>query len=447
MEKYGGWGVIVFLSLLPLPFWSAVNLNEFTTAYGFWGNLGKIFGIIGFVLYALNLVLALRKKWLEYFFEGLNRVYIAHHITGGLALVFVLFHPLFLAIRLIEIKTLETFVDAAKYLLPRGVDTSLSYAEVERAVSINAGIIAFLGMVVLLILTFYVKLPYRIWLFTHRFLGVAFAFAVLHIAFIESDTSQSSFLKWYLVFLGIAGLAAFLYRTVFGKIAVRKALYQVDRIVVNGPMTAMELLPVGKPIKFDSGQFIFINFRSVDGVLDEVHPFSVASGRDEKKLRLYIKSLGDFTSTVNRIRAGSIAEVEGAFGKFSPAKYGYSKQIWIAGGIGITPFLSMVRNLIDTPEEVYLFYSVNKATEMVESKLLHEHWPATFPNFHFVPFISEERNGAFLNAQFIEETVGTLNDRQIFICGPPPMMKSMRGQLKAKGVKNKDIHSEEFSMS
>jgi predicted ferric reductase len=434
-QKYGGWIIIAFLTLLPLPFWSAVNQTGFGDAYGFFGNLGKIFGLIGFVLYALNLVLALRRKWLENFFEGLNRVYIAHHITGGLALLFVAFHPLFLAVRLIEFKSLATFTEAAKFLLPRTVDTSQSYAGVERAVSLNAGIIAFVGMVVLLILTFFVKLPYRIWLYTHRFLGVAFAFSIMHVFLIKSDTSQSIFLKYYMITIGIIGLAAFLYRTVFGKMFIRKAFYQIDKIEVNGPMTAMELKPTGKPIAFEPGQFVFISFKSDDGITDEVHPFSIASGKNEDRLRLYIKALGDFTSTVSFLKPGTIAEVEGAFGKFSPARYGVAPQVWIAGGIGITPFLSMARSLADLPQQIYLIYSVNKTSELVETDLLKNYLPENYKNFKFIPYVAEEQGGKFLTVDYIKEAVDGFVGKQVFVCGPPA------------GVKNRDIHSEEFSMS
>src|SRR4051812_3481389 len=96
LERHIGWFIVVGVTAIPVagwllnahPVWSTANwLLAFS-------NLGKIFGIIGFMFFALNLVFSLRKRWLERLFGGLNRVYIAHHLTGGIALILLCFHPL-----------------------------------------------------------------------------------------------------------------------------------------------------------------------------------------------------------------------------------------------------------------------------------------------------------------------------------------------------------------
>jgi predicted ferric reductase len=450
LEKYGGWILITLFSLVPVVLWAQINnlSVEFSSSYSTFSALGKITALIGYVLYAVNLLLAVRRRWLERFFQGLNRVYIAHHITGGLALAFLAFHPLFLATRYIDSNLVSSFGEAAKFLLPRIVDTNLSYLEVQEALAINAGMIAFLGMVFLLVLTFFVKLPYNFWLFTHRFLGVAFIFSALHILFINSDTTQSALLKYYLVAWSIIGLGAFLYRTVFGSIFVRREPYKISKVAVSGPLVQLELSPMGRPIVFKPGQFIFIRFlwNESSGIAREVHPFSIASGESEPNLRLYVKSLGDYTSSLSKIEEGSVAEIEGAFGRFVPARYGTAPQVWIAGGIGITPFLSMARSLQQMPQHIYLVYSVATRSEMVEENILADFLPKNFSNFTFIPYITDEQNGKFLNADFISDKVEGYNGKEIFLCGPPPMMKSMRAQLKVLGVKNSKIHSEEFAM-
>jgi predicted ferric reductase len=452
LEKYGGWLLIFISCLIPIIFWfNTVEVGaEFSSAYGVFSSLGRLFGLIGFVLYAINLLLAVRHRWLENFFQGLNRVYIAHHITGGIALAFLVFHPFFLAVRYLDIKLIESFADAAKFLWPRGIDTSLSYLEVQDAVSINAGIIAFWGMVVLLILTFFVKLPYRLWLFTHRFLGVAFLFALLHIVTIDSDTTQSALLKWYLILWGFVGISAFLYRSIFGNIFIRRSPHTVSKVMVNGPVTMIELKPIGKPIVFKPGQFIFIRFlwSKEKGIIPEAHPFSIASAPQEDGLRLYVKALGDFTSGLKTLKEGTVAEIEGAFGRFTPARYGMASQVWIAGGIGITPFLSMARSLQQIPQKIFLIYSVSTRSEMVEASVLESFLPKNFSNFVFIPYITDEQDGKFLTADIVESKVdGGFADKEIFLCGPPVMMSAMRSQIRSKGIPGRKIHSEEFVMS
>lgn len=449
-ERYGGWILIGLFCLIPVILWLIVNdlSYAFADSYSVFSTFGKLTGLIGYILFAVNMLLALRKQWLEHFFEGLNRVYIAHHITGGLSLVLLVFHPLFLALRYINNQMPGTVGEAAKFLWPRVLDTTLSFSEVQQAASINAGIIAFWGMVVLLILTFFIKLPYRIWLFTHRFLGVAFLFSLFHTITIESDTTQSMMLKVYLILWGIIGIIAFVYRTLLGNILVRKSVYKVVRVIVNGPMTMIELMPLKRPITFKAGQFLFISFFFSDalGISTETHPFSIASGPQENGLRLYVKALGDYTENIKNLQVGTVAEVEGAFGRFVPANYGNKTQVWIGGGIGVTPFLSMARSIYSYPQKIYLIYSVATRSEMVEEVVLKQFLPERFPNFVFIPYVTDEMGGAFLNATFIDQQVGGLQDKEIFICGPPVMMKSLRSQMRDMGVKNSTIHSEEFTM-
>ena len=450
MERFGGWLLIGIFSVIPIIMWMASTdlAYAFSDPYSTFSSIGKILGFVGYVLFSINMLLAVRRQWLERFFEGLNRVYIAHHITGGISLAFLLFHPFFLALRYIDTKLVETFGEAAKFLLPQSMDADASFYAFQQAASINAGIVAFWGMVVLLILTFFIKLPYRIWLMTHRFLGVAFLFSLFHIVTVSSYSNESMLMKVYLVGWGVVGIGAFVYRTLLGNILVKRSVYKVVRVIVDGPMTMIEIMPVKRPISFKAGQFIFIRFyfAEVAGITTEAHPFSIASGPQENGMRLYVKALGDYTRQIAQLPTGTVAEVEGAFGRFIPAHYGSKDQVWIGGGIGVTPFLSMARSIYSYPQKVYLIYSVATKSEMVEEAVLREFLPEKFPNFVFIPYITDEQGGVFLGADFIEQQVGGLGDKEIFICGPPVMMKSLRKQIRAKGIKNSTIHSEEFTM-
>jgi len=451
LGRYGGWILIWIFCLIPVGVFFAVR--PISTSYGTWydvfANLGRILGIVGFVLYAINMLLAVRKRWLEHLFGGLNRVYIAHHITGGIALAFLVFHPLFLAIRYIEVGSLVSLQAAAKQLLPKGADMAGSFPAIQENLTLDAGIIAFWGMVVLLIMTFFVRLPYRIWLFTHRFLGVAFLFAGLHVLFISSDVKRSPFLFTYMAVWIVIGLAAFVYRTLLGNILVRRAPYKVDKVaVVAGNTIAVEMSAIEKPIDFVPGQFVFARFlwSGADGISKEAHPFSIASAPGEKTLRLYMKALGDYTTSLKHLQVGTIAEIEGAFGKFSYTHYGDVPQVWVGGGIGVTPFLSMARSLKADSPQIDMFYSVVKKEELVDQQALDTFLPNHYSQFKYHTYISEEQKG-FLTGKYIEDKIGSLQGREIFICGPPPMMKSMRAQLRKMGIPNHKIHTEEFSMS
>lgn len=449
-ERFGGWILIIIIIAIPVAVWYTMNpISEMLASpQSAFYYFGKLFSIIGFVLFALNFVLSTRAKWLEYFFGGLNRVYTTHHIIGGLALCFIAFHPMLLALNYIELSNFTSIRDVATFLLPKSMDLSLPFATLVQNAASNAGSIAYVGMVVLLVITFFVKLPYQIWLFTHKFLGVAFLLACLHTLLISSDVSRNNFLFYYMLAISVIGLLSYTYRTILGNIIIRRAKYKiVSTEIVSGNTLVTELEAIGKTIDFKPGQFVFVRFKSDDNIMisGESHPFSIASSPKEKNLRFYIKALGDYTKTLDKLQSGQIAELEGAFGKFSYSNYPDKSQIWIAGGIGVTPFLGMARNISDSSPQIDMYYCVNKSSELVEQDYLKDELPVSNTSFKYHSYIYEEKQ-SFLTAEQVKNDVGDLRGKEIFICGPDKMMKSLRMQFRKLGVPNSKIHSEEFSL-
>lgn len=262
--KFTGWTLTAILCLLPVIFWFSIHsVSDF-----FSGNftslmldLGRITGLIGMVMYALNLIYATRLRIFENLFGGLNRVYIAHHVLGGLALIFLCLHPLFLALRYATTSMRE----AAMLLIPHDlVPISALFDkahelnfDVTQQWSIFLGIIAFWGLVVLMIFTFFIKLPYKVWLFSHKFLGFAFFLAGLHVFFISSDTSENGLLRYYILGLSALGLLAFIYRTLMPRVLVRTYKYYVDKVVVSGgSVTQLKMRPVKLAMHYKPGQFV-----------------------------------------------------------------------------------------------------------------------------------------------------------------------------------------------
>lgn len=451
LERWGGWTLVGLLTAIPVVRWlMLVPLNDrFIGSYGWFTSLGRVAGLIGFMFFAINLLLSIRKRFLEDFFGGLNRVYIAHHILGGLAFIFILLHPLLLSLRYIELQSLVTVRDAAHFLLPRSINFNASFPEVVQASAINDGIIGFVGLTGLLIIAFFVKLPYRVWLVTHKFIGLAFLFTGLHVLFVVSDITDDRFLRLYIGLWVVIGLSCYVYRTLLGAIFVRRIPYKVDEVkLLSDDVVTVAMHPVDRRLDFQAGQFVFVRFLWAEqmGISREAHPFSIATTPTADGIRLYMKSLGDFTRELRRLKPGVIAEIEGAFGRFLPARYVSGEQIWIAGGIGITPFLATARSFTADSPPVTLFYAALTKSEMLDRDALEHFLPRTYPQFRYVPFLSSVQK-SHLTASKVEEVVGDVHGKEIFICGPPPMMKALRTQFKASGVPGSKIHTEEFAMS
>lgn len=454
IEHLLGWGATIVLCLVPMYLW--FQIHPFATIQGFPAimlALGRVTGLVGMVMYALNLVYATRIKLLEYWFGGLNRVYIAHHMLGGLALIFLSFHPLFLALRYIK----SSLMQAALMLLPNGLlplsalfNTKADlHPIVLEQWAIFIGFIAFWGMVALLLITFFIHIPYRIWLWTHKLLGVMFFLGGLHVLLITSDTSKNGPLRYYILGMTILGLLAYIYRTIFGRIIVRKFKYSVDQVLVEGGnVTHFIMRPLAKVMPYKPGQFVFIRFLNAQryGISTEWHPFSISSSPKEQILRLSVKGLGDYTNKLAAVPTGTVAEIEGAYGRFGYSQSKNKQQIWIGGGIGITPFISMAKDLPQGEYQIDLYYAVRTASEVIDWRALYDVAQIHAGKFRVVPFVGDQQGG-HLSADYIEKISGPVKGKDIFICGPPSMMKSLRQQFRDKGVPGTHIHSEEFGMA
>jgi predicted ferric reductase len=159
---------------------------------------------------------------------------------------------------------------------------------------------------------------------------------------------------------------------------------------------------------------------------------------------LTVKNLGDYTADLKQLLSGSIARVEGPFGRFSFLEVSGRKQIWVAGGIGITPFLSMARSLKDHPGyQVHLFYCTNTRQEAV---LLDELYEIGRANSQLKVISHCSDVSGRIDAVVISRECGGLDDCEIFICGPAPMMKSLKDQFIRSDVSPARLHSEEFAL-
>ena len=420
--------IIVILALIPIVEWFLMepmsfrffDLNSITT------SLGQITGLLGMILFSLNLILSNRSRFFDRMFGGLHYFYNYHKQLGMISFCMILFHPLLLMVKYLA----NSVQSAALFLLP-GTDFA-----------ITTGIIALLLMIILLVITIYTKIKYHIWRFSHKFMVVVFVFAIIHTMFVSSDISNDMFLRYYIFTFAFVGLLLGAYRSFLRKIFNKDFEFKVVKVnILNNSVAEIEIEPVDRKMEFRSGQFIFIRFVGV-GISSEPHPFSIASFTGDDNLKIVIKSLGDYTSTINRLTPGMLARVEGPFGSFYENNNSVKKEIWIAGGVGITPFLSMARSIGNINHNIDLCYCLKNPSEAV---LLNELNAISVLNnkFRVFPWYSETQG--FINGDIIEKGSSGLMDTDIYICGPLPFMRILQNQFISKGVDKANIHFEEFN--
>jgi predicted ferric reductase len=245
----------------------------------------------------------------------------------------------------------------------------------------------------------------------------------------------------------------------------RYAVVAVNRL--DDFVTEIVMEPRAKPLAYQPGQFVFVSFRSPElrarqravdislqrqvfsiragEVTNQFHPFSITSAPDEPELRITVKAIGDYTSALRRLEHGAEAIVEGPFGSFSNAGLAQPQQIWAAGGIGVTPFLSMARSFQDrdgTP--VHFYYCVERPDE---AHFLDELRAIAARRGDFeVTVVSRDPDG-FLTADRLAAENPELASSDVLICGPPAMITNLRAQLVGRGLPERQFHAEEFGFA
>jgi predicted ferric reductase len=417
-----GWWIIIALSLIPVLF--ILPGLSFSVS-----RIGDILGLTGFSMFAVVIILSGRIKFIEKFFNGVNDGYTAHHFFGGLAFVLLLFHPLLLAYDYL----LVSVQAAAIFLLP-SADWTQTF-----------GTIALAVMIATLVITFYMKIRYQVWKFSHKFMGLAFGFAFFHVFFIGGDISLNNGLKIYLFVLSLIAIIIYLYRSLFSSFLVKTYRYVVEDIKpFEDKIWEVSLKPAhGKAIKFKPGQFAFVKFSSK--VLSrEAHPFSFSSF-DGESLKIAIKEAGDYTKKVGGLTKGDTADIEGPFGIFSFKNIKNENQIWIAGGVGITPFLSMLRSLGEKDRDYKIdFYFSVKDKSCLAFKDEIESIARINKNLNVI-FWTTDTNG-FISAEKIKSQTTSLMQRDILICGPGVMMSTLKKQFLNLGFEKGNLHTEEFKL-
>jgi predicted ferric reductase len=296
---------------------------------------------------------------------------------------------------------------------------------------------------VLVAVSFLRWIPTRWWRWSHKFLVLPFAFASWHFYTATKPYANDSLWgAWFAGFM-VLGLGAWVYRVVWRDVVRRGRQYRVSNVSIAGDVAEIALAPVGTSLRYKAGQFVFLKF-GVKG-MSEPHPFTIASTPDESELRFFIKNLGDWTDALgHRIQVGARVEVEGPYGALPvmperPA----SEILWIAGGVGITPFLGAAcsRELGDGPIP-HLFYCVRYRQDAVALRELEN----AAREGRIVLHVHASSEGHRLSSDDIAAVVGPngLEHAHVVMCGPDGLVKSMRTAVRGLGARH--VHVEGFDI-
>lgn len=410
-------GILLILAAFGVP---AYWFTELAAQHGPSPMISQYLGATAIVVMAIAQLLATRIGLLERIFGPLDRMYVLHKWLGIGAVAALVLH------------------DAIGAKAGRsGPKTFLSNLGKEM------GEQAYHGLLILVAASLITLVPYRLWYWSHKLIGAVFAVGVLHFALVRKPFALTDPVAIYILSFGVLGIVCWLYTLLpFGRNLARHR-YRVRAVQRAGDAIAVTLEPLRRGLGHRPGQFAFLSF-DVAG-MRETHPFTISSApAEDRSLRFSIKPLGDFTRRLERtVRPGQSVRVSGPHGRFLRTK-AKGPEVWIAGGIGVAPFVAWAGALPADAGPIHMFYCVRglaAAAHLDELRATAARVPG------FVLHVIDSATGARLTARQVAEAVGApLAEAAVSFCGPKPMREELRRDLNALGLKWGRFHFEEFEI-
>ncbi len=384
---------------------------------------GLYIGAVSIMLMAWSFILAIRARWMEPFFGGMDRIYRAHRWAGALAIPTMFLHT-----------SIEPEIEGGI----RGAAENL--ADTAEGLAGVGEIMLYVLVLVSLVRWF----PYRWWRWTHKLLGIPFAFASWHFYTAEKTYSNTSAWGWFFNAVMVAGIAAWLHRVGIRDMFTRGNRYRISRTEVDASTIEIELEPIGKPVQHHAGQFAILKLDAPG--LTEPHVFTIASSPESPVMRFFVRDLGDWShKLLTADLVGTTARIEGPYGHFEPLPDRPGRTIWVAGGVGITPFLSQIDSLPagepgpTTPHLIYCVPDREKATARAVLEQAEAEGRITLD-------VVASREGRRFGPEMLEAALAGHDARSAHVatCGPAGLVRSTASAADEAGVRS--IMTEDFDI-
>ncbi|MCL1837954.1 MAG: ferric reductase-like transmembrane domain-containing protein [Propionibacteriaceae bacterium] len=402
-------------------------LSSPQTPVGVTGQVSQLIGGLALTGFAMMFFTATRARVLDQFFSGLDKAYVVHKWLGVVSVCLVVLH----------------FATHGG-VNPRGIGSGRGSGFGQgRGLELGHGLgpwgvasmLLFAALV--LIALFAVKLKYEVWKLVHMLMAIAYTIGLIH--YYGSSTYNpwgvNPFSLW-LDLVNLVGVAAAVYTIFLYELLGFRHAYQITELrQVGQGNLEITAATSSRPLSYRPGQFTFVKFPDVRFTS---HPFTIAAAGNGQTLQFAIRALGDHTSKLgSTLKVGARLVAAKAHGRFDYTS-GTPRQIWIAAGIGITPFRAFIQAGVPEGFKVDFFYSYKSEQGAYLDELAA---PINNVQVHLIDTATSPR----LSAQQIVRALEPNSRVDVYFCGPKIMREALRKDLKASELNVVGFHFEEFT--
>jgi predicted ferric reductase len=431
----GVFWIAVYLALVATPLLVLLAVDP-PPGGGFWWDFAMALGFAALAMMGVQFFLTarFRRATAPY---GIDLIYFFHRYLAVIALLLVLAHA---AIAIVVNPVFMRAFDP--FRAPRHLFAGV----------LSAG--ALIALVASSLWRKQIRFGYDAWRVTHVVLAIAAAgLAVVHVHGVDYYVAAPwAFRVW--AFIVSTWVAVVLHVRLVKPWRLYTRPYRVASVTAErGSAWTVAVEPVGHGgFTFEPGQFAWLTLRHSPFAMRE-HPFSISSApQADGRLEFTIKELGDFTRTIGQIAPGETAYVDGPYGAFSVDRYRAPGCVFIGGGIGMAPLMSMLRALAARGDRrPHLLFVANSRWERSTFREAVAGLAGQL-DLRVVHVLEEPPEGwtgetGYVTREMLERHLsGDRADLQYFVCGPQPMIDAIERALYQLGVPLERSHSELFDL-
>jgi len=430
----GALWLVLYLFFVLAPLFALLT-GSLPPSRDFWTEFSTAIGYAGLAIMGLQFGLTARFRYVTEPW-GEDVIYHFHRRISLLAVALVVAHPLILFAERPELVALLNSIRAPW-----------------RARFAALSVYSLIALVVMALWRVKLKMRYETWHLTHILLAIiAVTAGVLHMVgwgfYLTDDRKRALWIGLTIFWTGLL-----VYVRIAKPLFMLRRPYRISEVrKERGDTLTLVMQPDGHPgFRFSPGQFAWLTVWGTPFKIT-AHPFSFSSSAavTDGSVEMTIRNLGDFTSKIHKVPVGKRVYLDGPYGVFTMG-HPADMHVLIAGGIGITPMMSMIRTLADRRDTrpVVLLYG-NEDWESITFREKLEELKARLDLtvIYVLTNPSDDWTGerGFITAEvFKRHLAQPYADHEYFICGPNVMMDAIEKALGELHVPLSKYHSERYS--